>query len=103
VDLARAAPTGPGGRVVAWNVQALAEGAAHSVPQPAASKVSPLARKVAADLGIDPAALVGAGPGGRVTRQDVERAAQRVQASAPPAPARTPPGRPGCRSAAPMR
>jgi pyruvate dehydrogenase E2 component (dihydrolipoamide acetyltransferase) len=39
-------------------------------------RISPAARKVAADLGVDPAALVGTGPGGRITLEDVQRAAQ---------------------------
>lgn len=38
--------------------------------------ISPAARKVAADLGVDPATLAGTGPGGRVTLDDVQRAAQ---------------------------
>jgi pyruvate dehydrogenase E2 component (dihydrolipoamide acetyltransferase) len=37
--------------------------------------VSPVARKLAAELGVELAAIVGTGPGGRVTREDVERAA----------------------------
>ena len=36
-------------------------------------KASPLARRVAAELGVDLATLVGSGPGGRVIRADVER------------------------------
>jgi pyruvate dehydrogenase E2 component (dihydrolipoamide acetyltransferase) len=39
------------------------------------AKASPLARRVAAELGIDLGALAGSGPQGRVTRADVERAA----------------------------
>lgn len=38
--------------------------------------ISPAARKVAADLGVDPATLTGTGPGGRITLEDVQRAAQ---------------------------
>ncbi len=38
--------------------------------------ISPAAKKRAADLGIDPASLVGTGPGGRITLEDVQRAAQ---------------------------
>ncbi|MGD9765001.1 MAG: E3 binding domain-containing protein, partial [Candidatus Binatia bacterium] len=37
--------------------------------------VSPLAKRRAAELGVDLARVVGSGPGGRVTREDVERAA----------------------------
>lgn len=39
-------------------------------------RISPAARKVAVDLGVDPATLAGTGPGGRVTLDDVQRAAQ---------------------------
>jgi pyruvate dehydrogenase E2 component (dihydrolipoamide acetyltransferase) len=51
------------------------------VPSPPAAapsrrpRVSPLARKLAEQLGIDPNVLQGTGPGGAVTRDDVERAA----------------------------
>jgi len=37
---------------------------------------SPLARRVAASLGVDLATVTGTGPDGRITREDVERAAQ---------------------------
>ncbi len=37
--------------------------------------VSPVARKLAAELGVKLDAVTGTGPGGRVTREDVERAA----------------------------
>jgi pyruvate dehydrogenase E2 component (dihydrolipoamide acetyltransferase) len=40
-------------------------------------KASPLARRLAADLGVDVATVAGSGPGGRVVRADVE-AARRV-------------------------
>jgi pyruvate dehydrogenase E2 component (dihydrolipoamide acetyltransferase) len=59
------------------------------------ARVSPLARKRAAELGIDPAALRGTGVGGAVTREDVERAA--TAGPPPAAPARPRP------EAAPMR
>ena len=37
--------------------------------------VSPVARKLATELGLELGAVTGTGPGGRVTREDVERAA----------------------------
>ncbi len=37
-------------------------------------RVSPLARRAAEELGVDLAAVVGSGPGGAITRDDVERA-----------------------------
>jgi pyruvate dehydrogenase E2 component (dihydrolipoamide acetyltransferase) len=53
-------------------------------------KATPLARKVAREYGIDLAAVAGTGPGGRVLREDVEKAkAAGIQkpATAAPAPA----------------
>ena len=51
-----------------------------AAPRAAASgervKISPIARKLCDELGIDPAAVTGTGPGGRITREDVEKAAQ---------------------------
>lgn len=44
--------------------------------------VSPVARKLAAELGVDLARVTGSGPGGRVTREDVERAAQAARGGA---------------------
>ncbi|HXZ88195.1 MAG TPA: dihydrolipoamide acetyltransferase family protein [Candidatus Binataceae bacterium] len=57
-------------------------GAADGAGEAAASAegrraVSPVARKLAAELGVDLARVPGSGPGGRVTREDVERAAQK--------------------------
>jgi pyruvate dehydrogenase E2 component (dihydrolipoamide acetyltransferase) len=58
-----------------------------------AARVSPLARKVAAALGVDLATVTGTGPGGAIERADVEQAAARSTPSAappPPAPAPAP-------------
>jgi pyruvate dehydrogenase E2 component (dihydrolipoamide acetyltransferase) len=49
------------------------------------ARISPLARKVAAQLGIDPTTVRGTGAGGVVTREDVERAAAARTAGAAPA------------------
>ena len=67
-----------------------------SVPAPAISglrapsevissrlRISPAAKKLAADVGIDPASITGTGPEGRVTLEDVQRAqAQGAQRAA---------------------
>ncbi len=60
-------------------------------PQPAApmpprngrTKVSPVARRRAAALGIDPSGLAGTGPGGAVTLADVESVASAAPKAAP--------------------
>lgn len=46
-----------------------------AAPGRAGAPASPLARRIAADLGVDLAAVTGTGPDGRITREDVERAA----------------------------
>jgi len=55
-------------------------------------KASPLARKVAAQSGVDLQSLQGSGPGGRIVRRDVEAATVAPGAAAAPAaaPARAP-------------
>ncbi|WP_234179072.1 pyruvate dehydrogenase complex dihydrolipoamide acetyltransferase [Sphingopyxis sp. NFH-91] len=70
-----------------------------AAPVPAAQgeriKASPLAKRIAADKGIDLAALTGSGPGGRIVKADLEGAAASTaapaSAAAPsPAPADAP-------------
>jgi pyruvate dehydrogenase E2 component (dihydrolipoamide acetyltransferase) len=54
-------------------------------------RISPLAKKLAVELGIDPATVTPTGPGGRITREDIEHAAQAGKAAvASPAPAAAP-------------
>jgi pyruvate dehydrogenase E2 component (dihydrolipoamide acetyltransferase) len=43
-------------------------------------KISPIARKLCDELGIDPGTVTGTGPGGRITREDVQKAAQAAPA-----------------------
>ncbi len=50
-------------------------------------KASPLARRIAQEMGVDIALLSGTGPGGRIVKKDVESAAGST--SAPPAPSPT--------------
>jgi pyruvate dehydrogenase E2 component (dihydrolipoamide acetyltransferase) len=50
-------------------------------------KASPLARRIAAERGVDLAAVAGSGPKGRVTRADVDRAAPALGSTPAPAPA----------------
>ena len=44
-------------------------------PEAERVRISPLARKVAAELGVDIAGVHGTGPGGAITREDIEQAA----------------------------
>jgi pyruvate dehydrogenase E2 component (dihydrolipoamide acetyltransferase) len=84
--------------------QAPPSGQAAQAPSPVESngevKASPMARRIAREHGLDLASIQGSGPGGRVIRDDVERAAAQgtgdrgqgtgVAAPAPAAPAQAP-------------
>ena len=59
------------------------------MPAPAHVKASPLARKIAAELGVDLTTVKGSGPGGAIERADVEQAAVAKKIE-PPAPAAAP-------------
>jgi pyruvate dehydrogenase E2 component (dihydrolipoamide acetyltransferase) len=48
---------------------------------PIVTRISPRARRLAADLGIDVTRLSGTGPAGRITEQDVREAANRASSS----------------------
>lgn len=98
VDIATLSGSGPGGRIVEADVQAAADAgpAARPTSQAAAAdgdeegRVSPLARRIAAELGVDLGRVQGTGPNGRITRADVEAAARapdaRPAVTAGPAP-----------------
>jgi len=90
-DLSAIVGSGPEGRIVEADVLAyVARAAVMPTAAEPAAPVSPLAQRMAADLGVDLSQVVGTGPGGRITRADVERAAQKAVAPAPaPAPAPT--------------
>ena len=56
--------------------------AASAADDPAARRaISPVARKLAAELGVELARVAGTGPGGRITREDVERAAEAARST----------------------
>ncbi len=72
------------------------------VSTPSAARVSPMAAKLAAQEGVDLAAVAGSGPGGRILREDVEKvmAARRVAAPVAP-PVLLAPAAPGAALARP--
>jgi pyruvate dehydrogenase E2 component (dihydrolipoamide acetyltransferase) len=61
--------------------------ASAAVPEPAGARVlaSPLARRIAREKGLEIAGISGSGPGGRIVRVDVDRAAVNASAGAAPA------------------
>jgi pyruvate dehydrogenase E2 component (dihydrolipoamide acetyltransferase) len=64
--------------------------AAPAVTNGAKILASPLARRLATDLGVDLRAIQGSGPGGRIVERDVKSAAEQPAAAAPAAPAAAP-------------
>jgi len=87
VDLSAVVGTGPNGRIVRADVEGATPGtlAPVAVAQPVAAPAavssggerviaSPLAKRLAADKGVDLASVVGSGPNGRIVRADVEGA-----------------------------
>lgn len=84
-----AEPAKPAAQVVQEAMQA-----AISQPPPAQVtsdrlRISPLARRIAEDLGVDLATVHGTGPGGAIQKSDIERAAQ-AKKVAPPEPVKAP-------------
>ena len=87
IDLAAVSPTGPQGAIVERDVRAYlqgpgirdqesgvrgrASGSTGSAPQPAGG-ISPVARRIAEEAGLDWQAIAGTGPRGQITREDVE-------------------------------
>lgn len=90
VDIASVRGTGPGGRVRRSDIETAARTTPPAHPQPQLqrqprrplspegptqpSRVSPRARRLAAERGLDPAGLMGSGPDGAVTGDDVKAA-----------------------------
>jgi len=106
VDLAGIAGSGPNGRIVVSDVEAVIGGGAAAASAPASGGrifASPLARRMASQAGLDLAGLAGSGPNGRIVKADVE-AAIASGATAAPEPAaapQTPTAAPAAPAAAP--
>lgn len=73
--------------------------AAPAAPAAAPHRASPLARKLAAELGVDLASVEGTGPGGGIERADIERAAAGKQPAPTPVPVAADKGQAGMRRA----
>jgi pyruvate dehydrogenase E2 component (dihydrolipoamide acetyltransferase) len=72
IDLGLVTGTGPGGRIKEEDVHAFAQAQEVTTPEPTkAVRASPVARRVARELGVDLNRVAGTGPGGRIKEEDV--------------------------------
>jgi len=88
IDLAEVTGSGPGGRIVEADVRwyaSLPRTAPPEVVRPRSGQASPIARRVADELGVDLGRVQGTGPGGRILEEDVKRTAA-LTAQAQPVP-----------------
>ncbi|MDF6022928.1 dihydrolipoamide acetyltransferase family protein [Streptomyces sp. JH34] len=83
VDLTRLHGSGAGGRITRADITRTADTAVGPVPSDRRKKASPLARRLAAESGVDLAEVSGSGRNGTVRAEDVRRAAR--ARGAPPA------------------
>ena len=72
------------GAVVAASAAAAPAAAAAAAAPASAAKVAPSAKRLAEDTGVDPASVTGSGKDGRVTKQDVAKAAEKPAPTAAP-------------------
>ena len=84
VEIAQLNGSGPGGRIVETDVEVASKAAPGAPAAATAGPSSPLARRRATELGVDLATVQGTGPGGRITKDDVEAAAARPAAARAP-------------------
>ena len=92
VDITRLAGSGPGGRIIERDVEAARGQSASSasvVPMKQVAEVhaSPLAKRIAAERGVNLATVRGSGPGGRIIQADVEAASSQSGSNVSRAPA----------------
>lgn len=86
VDLAQVRGTGPEGRIREEDVRAHVEAQkVAATEESSGTRASPMARRIARELGVDLAQVPGTGPGGRIREEDV-RAFAEAKKGAPAAP-----------------
>lgn len=96
IDISKIIGTGPGGRIVKEDVEAYGESGSMETPgqpKPAAAggtesterlKISPLARSLAKEMGIDylKEPIIGTGPDGRIVKEDITAFAEKLKSTA---------------------
>jgi pyruvate dehydrogenase E2 component (dihydrolipoamide acetyltransferase) len=77
VDLTEVEPSGPGGAILSSDVEAYLRGLEAQEPETDGIRATPVALRVAGDLGADLEQVKGSGPGGRITKSDVLESLER--------------------------
>ena len=79
MDISQVSGTGPGGRVTEDDVRGFVDAQKEVTPKVAKGvRASPVARRVARELGVELSKVHGTGPGGRITEDDVRSFAEPV-------------------------
>jgi pyruvate dehydrogenase E2 component (dihydrolipoamide acetyltransferase) len=88
LDLAGLQGSGPEGRIQLSDVEQFwaRQGQPALDQTPPAPKMTPVAKRLAADQGVDPAAVASSIPSGRITKEDVARASQAATIATPASP-----------------
>lgn len=81
IDLNLVKASGPGGRILESDIHRYIENRGPVTTESTRLKASPLARRLAKELGLDLTAIDGSGPDGRIVRDDVLQASTEVPAS----------------------
>jgi len=79
VDLDELEGTGPGGAILVADLEAYLQQLESQAEDPEGVRATPLALRMAPDLGVDLEAVKGSGPGGRVTKSDLLEHVKREQ------------------------
>jgi pyruvate dehydrogenase E2 component (dihydrolipoamide acetyltransferase) len=79
VDLSEIEPSGPGGAIVFADVEAYLRELESQEPEADGVRATPLALRMASDLGVDLEGIKGTGPGGRITKSDLQDSLDREQ------------------------
>lgn len=89
VNLTQVTGTGPGGRITEEDVQGFVKGQTIATAKKAKGvRASPVARRLARELGVDLTKVNGTGPGGRIIEKNVRSFAETVSSAATDEPAK---------------
>ena len=78
IDLSQVKASGPGGRILEGDIHRFVETRGPTPTESTRLKASPLARRLAKELGLELTSITGSGPDGRIVRDDVMQATTEI-------------------------